>query len=155
MFEYSWTYNHPKKVAECMEYCFEGHTEFNIKYCYSCEFYDECEALDALDALGKEIRAKQAQCKEQDKMPFAEAIEITKEQFDEMLFLWQEDNKSVQEEQFWFFNDNVFCTVDNRDYEFFVEEWNTPEAASAWLRGMEIDCAMRLDKMVMEMMGGK
>ena len=83
--------------------------------------------------------------------------EITHKQCEEMLTKWLDNHydKSIPCEQFWFCckdeNETVWYEViDNRDYGFFMECFKSPEAAHAWLRGVDVDVCYKIEKILVE-----
>ena len=89
-------------------------------------------------------------------MLFANAIQIDEELIRSMLRSWENDNKSVPEKQFWCYWEDGdkygYTVIDNRGYDFLMEDFKTPEAAHAWLRGMGATEAYKLDKFIVENM---
>lgn len=89
-------------------------------------------------------------------MLFVNAIEITPEQCESMSDEWERDNynNSIPREQFWFaWNDGKndwYEVIDNREGEFFVECFKTPEAAHAWLRDVDVDICYHIDRIIIE-----
>lgn len=88
-------------------------------------------------------------------MLFADATQITSEQGGEMYAAWANDNHSVERKQFWYVYRDMhgnerYVVIDNRNYDFFMECFKTPEAANAWLRGLGVMEAYELDKWLVE-----
>lgn len=87
-------------------------------------------------------------------MLFTNATQITQEQYETMLDKWFENHydESIPEEQFWFYSecDKMYVVIDNMGNEFYVENFKNPEVAHAWLRGMDIALAMKLDNFFTE-----
>lgn len=84
------------------------------------------------------------------------AVEITHEQCEEMLDKWLANNydPSIPCQQFWhsYEEDGVvwYEVIDNRDNAFFMECFNSPEAAHAWLRDVDVDVCYQIEKMLKE-----
>lgn len=87
-------------------------------------------------------------------MLFANAIQIDEELVSSMLKSWENDNQSIPEKQFWCYwedgDKHGYTVIDNRGYDFLMEDFKTPEAAHAWLRGLYVAFCYEIDKMIAE-----